>query len=195
LLPNVVIWRYPTTVVRFRPVSLIATYSTTEAAAALGVRPVTVCKMIREGRLAAVRIGRSWRIGLSSMNALLAGATGVPSMAGRGAAVVSERRHATLVVPDVAAKATPAVVPEQRNLAASPVQNDPPAPRKPRFSDEDMRWVNRYRIEATDPDPEVRRNALYQLSMFERRAVEDEKWERLRGVVGQLTAEQMRNVI
>jgi hypothetical protein len=31
--------------------------------------------------------------------------------------------------------------------------------------------------------------------MFERRAIEDEKWDRLRGVVGQLTAEQMQNVI
>ena len=58
-----------------------------------------------------------------------------------------------------------------------------------------MRWINRYRIEATDPDPEVRRNALYQLSMFERRAVEDEKWERLRGVVGKLTPEALRNAI
>lgn len=195
MLPHVVIWRYPTTSVRLPSVSLIATYSTAQTAAALGVRPVTVCKMIREGRLAAVRIGRSWRIGLSSINALLVGATGIPNMAGRVAAVVPEQRGATLAVSAQQVGAVPAVVPAQRNPAPPQVQSDIPTARKPRLSDDDMRWVNHYRIEATDPDPEVRRNALYQLSMFERRAVEDEKWERLRGAVVKLTPEQLRNVI
>lgn len=175
--------------------SVIATYSTAQAATALGVRPVTVCKMIREGHLAAVRIGRSWRIGLSSINALLVGATGVPDMAGRVAAIVPNRQGATLLVSGALARAAPTVVPEQRIPAPPQVQNDIPTARKPRLSDDDMRWINRYRIEATDPDPEVRRNALYQLSMFERRTVEDEKWERLRGAVEKLTPEQMRNVI
>lgn len=31
--------------------------------------------------------------------------------------------------------------------------------------------------------------------MFEQRAIEDEKWERLQGMVRQLTPEQLRNVI
>lgn len=174
---------------------MIATCSTAEAAAALGVRPVTVCKMIREGRIAAVRIGRSWRIGLSSINALLVGATGVPDPERRSIAGASQRQDATSAVLTVPAKVVPAVVPEQRNPAPLQVQNDIPTARKPRLSDDDMRWINRYRIEASDSDPEIRRNALYQLSMFEQRAIEDEKWERLRGVVSQVTAEQLRNVI
>lgn len=100
-----------------------------------------------------------------------------------------------MAVSDASAKTAPTVVPEQLNPGPPQVQSDIPTARKPRLSDDDMRWINRYRIEATDADPEVRRNALYQLSMFERRAIEDEKWERLRGAVEKLTPEQLRNVI
>jgi len=53
---------------------VIETLSVEEAAAALGLRPAAIRSRIKSGELAAALVGRKFRVGTASVNALLAGA-------------------------------------------------------------------------------------------------------------------------
>ena len=55
---------------------IIKTASVEEAGVALGLRPPAVIKLIRSRKLAAAKISGHWRIGILSINALLADAEG-----------------------------------------------------------------------------------------------------------------------
>jgi len=182
--------------------SLIATVSTAEAAAALGLRPVTVCKMIRTGQLPAARIGRSWRVGLTGLNALLAGANGPAASSVPRPSVVSELPtmsprtmqidgpplasslsptagdRSSTVQNDIPAQPSP-VVSEQ--TSPSLPQSDSPVQARPDdgFDADDMVWVRRYRRDLSDPDPQIRADAKGHLEQFARRA-EQVKRDRLR---------------
>jgi excisionase family DNA binding protein len=58
---------------------VIETLSVEQAAAALGLRPAAIRLRIKSGDLAAAFVGRKWRVGTASVNALLADAAPVQS--------------------------------------------------------------------------------------------------------------------
>ena len=169
--------------------SLIATVSTEQAAAALGLKPATVCKMIRTGQLPAARIGRSWRIGSTSLNALLAGAEVPAAPETTKPSVVLEQtksapcRTETTVVP---------AVPVMAIAAASAISTDEKIKNNPAsvlFDADDMVWISRYRRDLSDPNPQIRADAKWHLERFAARAEQDPTRHPT------LTAEQRRAAI
>jgi len=130
-----------------RHMPVIETISTVETAAALGLKPATVRLHIKSGDLAAVRIGRSWRIGVDSVNALLAGAN-------LKSEVVTS---APVVTSQPAAVSVQSIQPQAKASV-------------PAFDASDLRYIAGYRAELLHSNPAIVENAKYQLSMFEKRA-------------------------
>lgn len=87
---------------------VLTTLSSEEAASALGVRPSTIRNLIKNGRLAAVRIGRSWRIYVDSINALL----GAPAPTSAAPVASSPAEHAS------ASKPSPSATPSAQGIPA-----------------------------------------------------------------------------
>ena len=142
--------------------SLIQTVSIEEAGIALGLKPASVRSRIRSGELAAALVGHRWRVHVDSLNSLLS--------------PVRRRPWPSQVAPTPAhsdSSATPTSTPDPPPISVPPTVPEPPpaAAPKPLFSDRELAWVYRYRAELTDPSPDVRENAHWQLSMFARSAI------------------------
>ncbi len=135
---------------------IIETISTEGAGAALGLGPAAVRQRIKSGQLAAVRVGRSWRIGVKSVNDLLS------------AAEVLRRDSGTATMAH-SAKASD---------SKTPVEESVPEPhQEPIFSDSDLRQINQFRINLAHYDPEIRDHARFQLEMFDQRAKAQAAWK------------------
>ena len=133
---------------------LTSTVSTEAAGDALGLRPAAVRLRIKSGGLTAAMIGRRWRVGISSINLLLSGA--------EIARPISTCRQLKA---------------ENKNDLPSPlapeVQPEPISP----FSPIDLSQINRFRLELSHPDHEVRAAARFQLAMFQERLDEQAAWK------------------
>lgn len=135
---------------------IIETISTEDAGSALGLGPAAVRQRIKSGQLAAVRVGRSWRIGVKSLNDLLSAAAA--ECRGSGTATRAPSARASVSIP--------------------PVANDVPEPQQqPIFSESDLRQINQFRINLTHYDPEIREHARFQLEMFDQRAKALAAWK------------------
>lgn len=142
--------------------SIIATVSTEEAAVALGIRPPTVRAFIKSGKLAAARIGKSWRVGVESINALLAGACPtslvvVPKLPELDASKSIASARATALPP---APKSPVLVTSTSVASATPTHK-PDA--------DDLHWLGHYRAQLQSSDHATRANAAFQLGMLTRR--------------------------
>lgn len=171
---------------------VIETLSVAEACTALGLRPPAVRQRIQSGELAAVQIGRRWRVGLASVNDLLAGADpsrmrpapafpGVPRQSDHSISTVQNTAATPAPASSQPAAAVTLSVPDAQPDTAQPVARTVAEPHAQQpatisrsvFDTDDMRWINRYRIELASPDPQVRADAEYHLRMFAQRAERD----------------------
>ena len=190
-------------------VPILQTISTSDAATALGVKPACIRLHLKAGKLSGVRIGRAWRIHLTSLNEILAGSRKLnePSLVRMPIASGSIKSSTHAVHKDVdslPALSSPIaeddVLPAQNDHSArprpvvleSPKSHQPPstttsAP-KPLFDDNDMVWINRYRRDLSDPNPQVRADARWNLERFAQRAEQDPT----RRVAARLTAEEAK---
>lgn len=135
---------------------VIETISVEEAAVALGLRPAAVRLRIKSGELAAALIGRKFRVGIASVNALLAGAGPAPRPSPRPTYDSSFPQPSS----------NPAV-----QHAVQPVVQPPPSTSP--FDANDMAWIAAYRRQLADPNPTVRSNAKFHLERFAARAADD----------------------
>lgn len=185
-------------IISYQGMSIIPTVSVEEAGVALGLGPVSIRQRIKTEVLSAARVGRAWRVHVDSINAILSGraptnssvaakpnddstTVNLQSPVKPPAITTQEESPRTCTASDAGAGHVPndpSVLDQPARAAtitALPEAEKPAAP-KPRFSDSDMVWINRYRREALDPDREVAANARWQLEQFERRANENARW-------------------
>jgi excisionase family DNA binding protein len=190
---------------------VIETVSTEEAGAALGVVSATIRERIKNGSLSAVKVGRGWRIHLTSLNVLLTGSGRPSAPPASRPAVATEHKQApaspvqndgprltssallvaadrsSTVQNDPAAQPPP-VVSDQPSLSLPP-PTPPPQPRsEPLFDADDMVWINRYRRDLNDPHPQVRADAKWHLEHFAARAERDPT----RRVAARMTEEEAK---
>jgi excisionase family DNA binding protein len=172
---------------------VIQTLSTEEAGIALGVVPATIRERIRNGSLSAVKVGRGWRVHLASLNALLNGSSSPAASPASRSVVVPEHQQAAaspvqndsepLTLPSSPAAITPvSTVPNDLPAPSSPVVSQPPSPglaalipQPPADPDDgydadDLVWVQRYRRDLADVDPQVRADAAWHLERIAARA-------------------------
>lgn len=153
---------------------VIETVSTEEAGVALGVVPATIRERIRNGSLSAVKIGRGWRVHLSSLNAILAGSAAPTAQTAAVTTVVSKPMKPRPSPSPTTSSAPPPIV-SQPVIPAPPATESVTAQPRPKslFSDGDMIWIERYRRDLNDPNPAVRAEAKHQLRMFAQAAEQD----------------------
>jgi excisionase family DNA binding protein len=160
-----------------------------EACSALGLRPAAVRLRIRAGELAAVQVGRRWRIGLTSLNAILAGAEAPTAQTAAVTTVVSEPMK-PCPSPSPTTSSAPPLIVSQPAIPAPPAAESVAVQPRPKqlFSDGDMVWIARYRRDLSDPHPAVRAEAKHQLSMFAQAAEQDAT----RRVAARMTEEECK---
>lgn len=134
---------------------LIETLSVNEVGAALGLRSASVRLRIQAGQLAAVKVGRGWRVHVESVNALLK-CVHQPKPAASQASLDTFPPEA-----------------QPTHLPIEPPVAKPSGQPRPIFDDSDMRWIQRFRSQLLDADPAVVANASWQLGQFARRAQMD----------------------
>jgi excisionase family DNA binding protein len=151
---------------------IIATVDSDQAALALGIKPPTVRKLIREGRLAATRFGRGWRIGVDSINALLSGAkTSVPAPTSQCNPVSSP--------PPAPPEPTASTTATAQSNLLTPATSDPfdltstttpPVQHIPVYSSSDLRWMDYWTRMLGDANPDAVANARWHLAKFKEAA-------------------------
>ena len=141
---------------------VIETISVEQAAAALGLRPAAVRLRIKSGALAAALVGRKFRVGTASVNALLAGA----GPASRPTPRPASGYDSSFPQPS-ACPAVQRAVPPVAQVVVQPLPTTSP------FDDNDMAWITAYRRQLADPNPAVRSNAKFHLERFAARAADD----------------------
>ena len=190
---------------------ILETISTSDAAGALGVKPACIRLHLKAGKLSGVRFGRSWRIHLSSLNELLAGFRTVngSSMAPKPVVMESRKSSPCIAQNDGACQvqsSSPTAndrssvlqndlhaqpLPVGSELSKSHLPQPSPTPNnrpKPLFDDNDMVWINRYRRDLTDANPQVRADAKWHLERFAQRSEQDAT----RRVAARLTVEEAK---
>lgn len=193
------------------PVPILQTISTSDAAMALGVKPACIRLHLKTGKLSGVRIGRSWRVHLTSLNELLAGSRKLnePPLVRTQIACESPKASAYTVGNAMVSHPTPSSPSAEQGILST--QNDhptqpsqvvfespkshlpPSAPAsapKPIFDESDMVWINRYRRDLNDPNPQIRADAKWHLERFAQRAEQDPT----RRVAARLTAEEAKEM-
>lgn len=153
---------------------IIETVSVEQAGAALGVGPASVRQRIKAGSLSAVKVGRGWRVHLTSLNAILAGSAAPTVQSPAVTTVVSEPMKSHPPSSPTTNSALPSVA-IQPAISAPPAANSVAVQPRPKslFSDGDMIWIARYRRDLNDPNPAVRTEAQHQLRMFAQAAEQD----------------------
>lgn len=168
---------------------VIETVSVQQAGAALGVGPASIRQRIKAGQLSAVRVGRGWRIHLTSLNAILAGSQPPAAHSTAVTTIVSEPMKPCPSPSPTTSSAPPPVASLPAIPAPPAVETVAVQPRpKSLFSDGDMVWIARYRCDLNDPNPAVRTEAQHQLRMFAQAAEQDAT----RRVVARMTEEEAK---